>query len=183
MLYESVVYEYRIKTAIYPGSHIDIAPSMVIPKVTYIDNFKGAIDFFKHIDTIKQYIDKNKQYRGLFEITFIGADYNKPLNIKQVDLIISQYAGFVGQATKQLVKVGGTLLCNDSHGDATLVKFDKDYELIGVVDYKNKIQINNLENYFVSPKDKSIDFNLVKKKMKGLKYKVMAENYLFRRIQ
>lgn len=45
-LYTIVVDEYAIKTAIYPGSHLDIAPSMVIPKVTYIDNFKGSINFF-----------------------------------------------------------------------------------------------------------------------------------------
>jgi hypothetical protein len=32
----------------------------------------------------------------------------------------------VAQATKQFLKVGGILLCNDSHGDATLVRFDED---------------------------------------------------------
>ncbi len=40
--------------------------------------------------------------------------------IEPVDLIISQYAGFVGQETKRYLKEGGILLCNDSHGDATL---------------------------------------------------------------
>lgn len=181
-LYKSVEKEYCIKTAIYPGSHIDIAPSMVIPKVTYIDNFKGTIRFFKDIETIKKYIEQHKEYPGQFEITFIGEDYNKPLNIEPVDLIISQYGGFVGQATKQLLKDGGILLCNDSHGDATLARFDKDYELLGVVDYKNKVQKNNLEQYFILPKDKPIDLNIVREKMKGLKYVVNADNYLFRKV-
>ncbi len=44
-LYESVVKQFSIKSAIYPGCHIDITPSIVIPNVTYIDNFKGAIKF------------------------------------------------------------------------------------------------------------------------------------------
>lgn len=76
---------------------------MVIPKVTYIDNFKGAIKFFKHIDTIKEYIEQHKEYKDSCEIDFIGQDYTQPLKIEQVDLIISQYAGFVGQETKNIL--------------------------------------------------------------------------------
>ncbi len=133
-LYRIVADEYDIKIAIYPGSHIDIAPSMVIPKVIYIDNFKGAIKFFKHLDSIKEYIEKNKEYSAPAEIKFLGQDYNQPLDIEKVDLIISQYAGFVGQAAKDSLKIGGILLCNDSHGDASLAKDDEDYKLIAVIE-------------------------------------------------
>lgn len=182
-LYKVVVKEYGINTAIYPGSHIDIAPSIVIPKVTYIDNFKGAISFFKHMDTIKEYIEQNKEYEDECEIDFMGQDYTQPLKIEEVDLIISQYAGFVGQATKQALKVGGILLCNDSHGDATLARFDEDLELIGIMGNENKIQNKNLEEYFILPMGKTIDLEIVRKKMKGLKYKLVAENYIFRKIK
>lgn len=181
-LYRVVVKEYDIHTAIYPGCHIDIAPSMVVPKVTYIDNFKGAIYFFKHMDSIKEYIEQNKEYTDSCEISFIGQDYTQTLKIDEADLIISQYAGFVGQATKQFLKVGGILLCNDSHGDATLARFDENFEFIGIIDSKNKIKNNNLKNYFVLPNGKSIDLKTVKEKMKGLKYTLIAENYLFRKI-
>lgn len=180
-LYKAVAKEYNICSAIYPGSHIDIAPSMVIPKVTYIDNFKGAISFFKDMDSIKEYVEQNKEYAENSEIAFIGEDYSQPLKIKEVDLIISQYAGFVSQATKQYLKGGGILLTNDSHGDATLARFDKDFEFIGIVDNKNKIQSKNLEQYFILPKERSINFEKVKEKMKGPKYKLVAENYLFRK--
>ena len=182
-LYSAVAKEYDIHTAIYPGSHIDIAPSMAIPKVTYIDNFKGAISFFKHLDIIKEYIEQNKEYQYPCEIYFIGQDYTQPLEIEEVDLIISQYAGFVGQSTKHFLKVGGILLCNDSHGDATLARFDEDFEFIGIVDSNNKIQNSNLDNYFVLPKEKPIDLKAVREKMKGLKYALVAENYLFRKIK
>ena len=45
-IYSLVAKKYNIKRALYPGSHIDISPSMVIPEVTYVDNFKGTIKFF-----------------------------------------------------------------------------------------------------------------------------------------
>jgi len=180
-LYEVVAKEYDIYSAIYPGSHIDIAPSLVIPKVIYIDNYKGAIKFFKHIDVIKEYIDRKKEYSTSSEIVFIGQDYTNFLKMEEVDLIISQYAGFAGQATKYLLKVGGILLCNDSHGDATLARFDEDFEFIGIIDNENKIYRNNLEDYFRAPKGKEVDLELVRREMKGIKYKLVADNYLFRK--
>lgn len=181
-LYKVIAKKYNICSAIYPGSHIDISPSLVIPTVTYIDNFKGAIEFFKHIESIKEFIEQNKEYLDPYKIDFIGQDYTQLLDIAQVDLIISQYAGFVGQETKQFLKIGGILLCNDSHGDATLAKSDEDFEFIGVIDKGNRIETKNLEKYFKLPKEKEINLNMVKEKMKGLKYTVTAENYLFRKV-
>lgn len=123
-LYKAVAQKYTIRSALYPGSHIDIAPSLVMPKVIYVDNFKGAIKFFKNMDLIKEYIIENKKYEEPCDIIFMGQDYTGELDVGPVDLIISQYAGFVGQATKKYLKKGGILLCNDSHGDATLSRFD-----------------------------------------------------------
>ena len=182
-LYKVVVDEYDIKTAIYPGSHIDITPSLVIPKVIYIDNFKGTINFFNHIESIKEYLKKNSNYSVPCKVIFLDQDYNLPLNIKKVDLIISQYAGFVGQATKDYLKVGGILLCNDSHGDASLANLDDDFKLIGIIDNKNKIQKQNLGKYFILPKEKPINIKKIKENMQGLKYKNTANNYLFRKLK
>jgi hypothetical protein len=36
-------------------------------------------------------------------------------------------------ATKQFLKLGGIILCNGSHGDATLARFDEDFKFIGIV--------------------------------------------------
>lgn len=181
LLYKAVAVEYGSRKAIYPGSFIDISPSLVIPDVTYIDNFKGAIRFFKQMDGIKNYVEKNKEYPEACEISFIGEDYTEPLEIGQVDLIISQYAGFVGQETKQYLKPGGILLCNDSHGDATLARFDDDFEFIGIVNDKNEIETGQLDRYFKRPRGKEMDLATVKKTMKGWNYSVAAENYLFRK--
>ncbi|HPJ22363.1 MAG TPA: hypothetical protein PLP30_09700 [Clostridia bacterium] len=177
-LYKAVATEFSVKSAAYPGSFIDISPSLVIPEVTYIDNFKGAVKFFRDIDSIKEYIEANKEYTEQTHIDFIGQDYTDPMNIDKVDLIISQYAGFVGQATKYLLKKGGILLCNDSHGDATLAKHDE-YEFIGVVNNSNVIVRKDLDKYFRLPGGKPVDIEKVKQSMKGPKYTSSAANYLF----
>lgn len=182
-IYKVVAKKYKIKSAIYPGSHIDIAPSLVIPKVIYVDNFKGAIKFFSKMESIKKYIVENKEYKSLCEIDFIGQDYNKELNVEEVDLIISQYAGFVGQATKKYLKIGGILLCNDSHGDATLANFDEDFEFIGIIGKNNKISNVKLNQYFVLSRNRTVELTKVKEKMKGPKYKLTVENYLFCKIK
>ena len=181
-LYRLIANEFNIQVALYPGSHIDIDPSLVIPKVTYIDNFKGEIKFFKNIDGINSFLENNKEYPTSCELPFFGEDYSKTLDIDKVDLIISQYAGFVGQATKKYLKPCGILLCNDSHGDATLSRFDDNYKLIGIVESNNKIKTNSLEEYFKLPKEKKINLDIVKTKMKGFKYIKRAENYIFRKI-
>ncbi len=181
-LYQIVSEKYNIASALYPGSHIDIAASLVIPKVIYVDNFKGAISFFKDMELIKGYINENKEYTELCDIDFLGRDYTEDLGVEPVDLIISQYAGFVGQATKKYLKSGGILLCNDSHGDATLAKFDDDFEFVGVIDRNNHIIDSQLDDYFILRGNKNIDLVKVKEKMKGPKYKLMTENYLFRKI-
>ncbi len=181
-LYKAVQKEFSIKSALYPGSHIDIAPSLVIPNVIYVDNFKKTIAFFKNMDSIKQFINENKKYPESCSIDFLGQDYTNELHINQVDLIISQYAGFVGQATKKYLKSGGILLCNDSHGDATMAKFDNEFEFLGVIGRNNKFTKRNLEEYFVLSKNTKVDLIKVKEKMKGPKYKLMTENYIFRKL-
>ncbi len=178
-LYRAVAEKFNIASALYPGSHIDIAPSFVIPKVTYIDNFKGAIAFFRNIDKIRAFIASQKTYEEACEVVFYGKDYSEKIETEKVDLIISQFAGFVGQATKEYLKDGGILLCNDSHGDATMAFLDDDYELVGTVDSRYRIITTDLDKYFCFARKRDIDKEKVLKSMKGPKYKHMADNYLF----
>ena len=185
-LYKVVAQTFQIEAAIYPGSHVDITPSFVIPKITYIDNFSGSIKFFADLESIRGYIDQHKDYAQPCEVAFLPNDYTDEMEIAPVDLIISQYAGFVGQSTKQYLKPGGIMLCNDSHGDATHAKMDADYEFLGVVENNEngyRINFDEISKYFLLPKEKQIDLNIVRSKMKGLKYSTNAENYVFRKIR
>lgn len=182
-LYRMIASEFDVKKALYPGSHIDIGPSLFIREVTYIDNFKGAIKFFKKNQEIMDYINDEKEYKEESNLVFLGENYEDEQEIEKVDLIISQYAGFVCKATKRYLKKNGILLCNDSHGDATMTYFDKDFKLIGVVSGKNKIERNSLDKYFKLSKGRNIDLNEVVSAMKGPKYKYQAQNYLFEKIR
>lgn len=182
-LYKMIAEKLTVKSAIYPGSHIDIMPSLFIPNVVYIDNFKGAIRFFTYIDEIKAHLNQQKTYAEDCSILFFGQDYSQFLDIPKCDLIISQFAGFSGQATKQHLRTGGYLLCNDSHGDATLARFDDDFKLVGAIDASNTIDDANLEKYFALPKNHLVDLNAVKNNMKGPRYSFTSENYLFQKLR
>lgn len=181
-LYRNVAKKFDVKSALYPGSHIDIMPSLIIPKVTYIDSFKGSISFFKDMKSIMDYVNTHKEYKSESDLTFIGGDYKDDYEIEEVDLLISQFAGFIGQDTKRYLKSGGILLCNDSHGDATLAYCDDDYEFIGVIDSRYKINSECLDDYFKFARQRPIDVEKVLKTMKGPKYKKKTGNYLFRKI-
>lgn len=177
-LYQVIKNKYKIKSALYPGSHIDIAASLIIEDVIYVDNYKGAISFFKDMPDVIAYINQNKSYKTDSQINFIGKDYYGLKVDEKVELIISQYAGFVGQATKSHLKKGGILLCNDSHGDATLAYLYDDFELIGVIDTRYKILEDHLETYFKYKKDRPIDKDKVLRTMKGPKYSLNPSNYI-----
>ncbi|MGE6490632.1 hypothetical protein ACQKD4_02905 [Exiguobacterium sp. NPDC077395] len=180
-VYETIASTFDVKRALYPGSHVDIAPSLVIPHVIYVDSFKGTIRFFKNLEMVQELVNERKEYDERCTIEFFGQDYTQPLDIEPVDLIISQYAGFVGQATKDYLKPGGILLCNDSHGDATLARFDEAFELIGVIGSANELVQTGLDEYFQLPKGKVVDIAEVKKTMKGPQYTKQVENYVFQK--
>lgn len=94
-IYKTVAKEYKVQSEIYPDSHIDILPSLVIPKVIYVDNFKGTMSFFKQMDVIKKFIASHKEYEEVPCIEFLGQDYTKSIEIEPVDLIISQYVSML----------------------------------------------------------------------------------------
>ncbi len=181
-IYKIVKDTFDLKSAIYPGSYIDIVPSLILEEVTYIDNFKKANTFFKQKNEIVKYIEENKEYSNPSYINFIYDDYSKVSNIEMVDLIISQYAGFVGQETKQFLKIGGILLANDSHGDATLAYLDESYQFIATLD-NDIITFDNLEKYFFLSRKRMINLSEVNEKQKGPKYINNAQNYIFKKIK
>lgn len=73
------------------------------------------------------------------------------------------------------------MLCNDSHGDATLARFDETFELIGVMGSTNELIQTGLGEYFRLPKGKDVDVAEVKKTMKGPMYTKLVENYVFQK--
>ncbi|MBD3255797.1 MAG: hypothetical protein GF383_11940 [Candidatus Lokiarchaeota archaeon] len=187
-IFKLIIEEFQIEKAIYPGSYIHIAPSFYIPEVVYIDSFKKTEKFFID-DSILELINQNKSYKGETKLRFYLEDFYKliPEPLSSFDLLISQYSGFVSQCCKKYLKPEGFLVANNSHGDASMVSFDNDFKLIGVIYYSNnkyRYTTKHLEKYFI-PKHEGYRATIayVKEKMKGIVYTKSPSAYIFRKVR
>ena len=185
-LFEIIADNYNVQRALYPGSFVHITPSFVFPDVVYVDNDKQAKKFFSTPE-IYTFIGERKIYPHEARVSFHFADYRNGCNepFETFDLLISQYAGFVGQYCKQYLKTDGFLLANNSHGDAGMAAIDEDYQLLAVFSAKNekyKISANNLDEYFVPKSQVGITKEYLEKLQKGIGYKKTAGVYLFQKV-
>ncbi len=186
-LFSAVHAEVGGSSVLYPGSYVDIAPSMVFPDVTYVDVDKRARSFFGDDAGIQSILRTN----GVDDrpgIRFIHADYTSDLDLPTAsfDLLVSLYAGFVSEFCTQYLKIGGALLVAPSHGDVAMASIDDRYELIGTVksvsgDYR--ITFDDLDSYLVPKADVTITRDSLHDSGRGIAYTRSAFAYLFRRIQ
>ncbi len=186
-LFTEIVKKYHPQKALYAGSYTHITPSFVIPHVVYVDSYKKAQKFFDR-DEVLAYIKERKVYPEDPTVIFHLSDYTKDFGEEEnsFDLLISQYAGFISQACKKYLKIGGILATNNSHGDASMAFLDDDYEFIGVYNRKSDtcytISKENLEAYFVPKKmDKEITKEYLEEIQRGIGYTKSPSGYLFQR--
>ena len=161
-----------------------ITPSLIFSNVTYADSFRNTHKFFEDKGTI-DFIKKNKEYLADPVIRFYQQDYNNPFKelSKEFDLVISQYAGFVGQAAKPYLKQGGLLVCNNSHGDASMASLDPDFELIAIyrrrTDDKFSISDKKLKEFLIPKNGIQPSKNQLIKSMRGIAYtKALLDTFL-----
>ncbi|MFC1951194.1 hypothetical protein ACFLXN_02155 [Chloroflexota bacterium] len=185
-LFQKLAGKYRIKNVLYPGSFVHITPSLVFPRVVYVDSYKKAEDFFKD-PSICTYIQEHKNYSQEAEVLFHKSDYNKNFGEKECsfDLLISQWAGFISKACKKYLKIGGLLVANNSHRDASMASIDNDYEFIAV--YNNRgnnytISGRNLDQYFVRKSNTMVTKEYVENAKRGISYRKTASGYIFKRV-
>jgi hypothetical protein len=186
-LFQLLAEKYNVQRVLYAGSFVHVTPSFVFPDVVYVDNDNGAKKFFGN-SNFRKYVVRRKSYPQDPKIIYHFVDYRNGLEEedKSFDLLISQYAGFVGQYCKRYLKKGGLLLANNSHGDAGVAALDEDYELIAValvLNGKYRISENKLEDYFVPKSEKA---NVTKEYLielqRGIGYEKSASAYIFRRV-
>lgn len=186
-LFRELKKKFNITKVFYPGSHVHIAPSLIFSDVTYADSFRNTHKFFEDQKTI-EFIVKNKEYPETPSVRFYQQDYYKPFKDldNDFDLIISQYAGFVGQATKLYLKIGGLLVCNNSHGDASMASLDTDFELVAVytrkTDDKFSISDKNLQEYLIPKKGVEPTKEQLMKSMRGIAYTKSPSGYIFKKV-
>ena len=185
-LFREIKTMFNSKKILYPGCYIHITPSLIFPDVTYVDSFRNTNKFYENLE-IKKFIEKNKEYTEKSKFKFYLQDYSKdlPEELESFDLIISLYGGFVGQAVKKYLKKGGILVCNNSHGDATMASLDSAYELIAIYnrksDKKFTISSKNLNEYLILKKKITITKKDLEKTMKGIAYTKSPSGYVFRK--
>jgi hypothetical protein len=187
-LFRELKKKFNIDKVFYPGSYVHITPSLIFANVTYADSFNNTFKFYESANVL-EYLKKTKEYPEKPIIRFYQQDYIKPFIelTEEFDLVLSQYAGFVGQSVKTYLKKGGLLVCNNSHGDASMASLDLDYELIGV--YRRKtdkefiISEKNLLNYMIPKRGVKPTKEQLTNTMKGIAYTKSASGYIFRKIK
>lgn len=185
-LFREIKKKFDPQKVLYPGSYVHITPSLIFSDVTYVDSFKNTDKFYKSLE-VRKYIDKNKEYKDEPKFFFYHQNYAKPLPLKlrSFDLVISQFAGFVGQDVKKYLRKGGILVCNDSHGDASMAFLDKDYELIAVYERKSDdrfvISDKDLGECFIPKRKIKITKTLINESMKGMAYTRSPSGYIFKK--
>jgi len=186
-LFQLLAEKYPIVRVLYPGSFVHVTPSFVFPMTVYVDNDKQAKKFFAD-PAVYDFIASRKLDDQPASVTFHAADYSADFGEadKSFDLLISQYAGFVSQHCKRYLKIGGLLLANNSHGDASLASLDSDFTLASVVthrDGKFRLSENDLDSYFIPRSDKiAITKEYIGQIRRGVAYTKSPQAYIFRRM-
>jgi len=155
--------------------------------VVYVDNDKEAKQFFDNPSNY-EFVTKRKHYTEPTSIKFHAVDYQTGIDEpdQSFDLLISLTAGFVSLHGKRHLKVGGLLLVNDAHGDATMASLDEDLQLIeygNQTEGKYTLSDMYLDTYFVTKAETELSREWVMKHLRGFKFRKMADVYLFRRIK
>lgn len=182
--------EFRCVVGLYPGCYVHVTPSFYLPTVIYVDTAPRARHFFRSGAALRV-IDEQKTFPGPATVRFHPQDYRLPLPVEDgtVDLLVSQYAGFVSDACSRYLRAGGLLVVNNSHGDAGLASVDPAFELVGVFlrdDDHFRLSTDRLGDYFVRTSAAPLpDRRDIRDYLKGLdhplSYRKAADDYLFRK--
>jgi len=186
-LFAAVADAVDVKTVLYPGSYVDIAPSLIWPSVTYVDIDRRAEQFFADHDGVNEALVERGVDSDLHDVRFIPGDYTKDLNLAEdsFDLLVSLYAGFISEHCTRYVRPDGFLLVNPSHGDAAMASIDGRYRLRAVVVSRSRrysVRTNELETYLVPKRAIEVTVELLHDTGRGVAYTKSPFAYLFERI-
>jgi hypothetical protein len=125
--------------------------------VTYVDIDKRTPRFFAEEEAVADLVRTKRAAHNALNsrtpsVSFHHLDCSTPLPIEMgsVNLLISMYAGFISEHCTKYLRKGGLLLCNNSHGDASLASLDPTLHLLAVVncrDEKYSLITTDLDSY------------------------------------
>lgn len=184
-LFATIRETFQPRSALYPGSFADVAPSFVIEDVTYVDNDRRAAQFFSDREGVGELIATHRKSEDPARWRFIATDYRNELPVADdsVELLISLYAGFVSDACTRYLRPGGLLLANTSHGDASVVALDDRYELAAAVLSRSgayRIVTDDLGRFLQPKRPEDATAARIRAAGRGVAYTTPAFAYLFR---
>lgn len=184
-LFRGLVERYGIASALYPGSFVHVTPSFVIPTVVYSDSDKRAAGFFAAPDLL-DLVRTSREYGGEPTIRFHAGDFESAIDEPEgsFDLLISQYSGFVSRAAKRFVRLGGYLVANNSHGDASMAALDPAWRLVAV--YRRRAERftfsdADLKTYMVPKRGEPPTATELEASMRGPAFTRTVAGYVFER--
>ncbi len=158
-LFAAIADVVRPRSVLYPGSYVDIAPSVFFDDVVYVDIDKRAARFFAQQPQVLQLIGEKRARLGRPELCRVGfehRDYRTPLDVDNgpVELLISLFAGFISEHCTRYLAPGAHLLVNDRLGDASMASLDPSLHLVGVVlDHEDgdgyRVSTDDLDDYLI----------------------------------
>ena len=191
-LFDAVAQQLPATTPVlYPGSYVDIAPSVWFDTVTYIDTDKRAARFFAETDAVHELVrDKRRSVATRateLHLRFHHADYTDPVPAQDQSsgLLVSLYAGFISEHCTEALATGGTLLVNPSHGDTAMASIDPRYQLSGVINARSgryQITTDDLDTYLIPKKRQNVTVEGLHASGRGIAYTRGAFAYLFTRV-
>ncbi|MEZ5343805.1 MAG: hypothetical protein R2706_20925 [Acidimicrobiales bacterium] len=176
---------------LYPGSYVDIGPSVWFDDVTYVDMDKRAARFFAETTSVTELVMAKRHAAGAapapVAVAFHHLDYRDALPIEpgSIGLLASLYAGLVSEHCTELLSTGGHLLVNPSHGDAAMASIDQRYELAGVViarDGDYRVDTKNLNEYLQPKKAQTLSAESIRQSGRGIAYTRSPFAYLFSKV-
>ena len=181
-LFQQVARFAIVERALYPGSYVHLTPSVVFDDVVYVDTDPKAKRFFREIDAVRALVSDLRGSPQPVSIAFHGTDYAQvPEQAASFDLLISLYAGFVSEACGWLLRPGGLLLANDSHGDASMAALDPRFELAGAFTRRDRLRTEELDTYLQPRSGRSTTVEELRRTGRGVAVTRDVKAYLFRR--
>lgn len=178
---------FGCKSALYPGSFDHVTPAFVFPRTCFVDMDSEAARFFAD-PGLSELVAQRKEYEEGASVRFHAADYEEGQAEadESFDLLISLNAGFVSQHCKRYLKVGGVLLVNNLHGDASMARLDPDYALVGAVNGRGErfsLVETDLASYFVPKRDLAVTREYLTRTRRGVAFTRRAFAYAFQRVR
>lgn len=183
-LFAQIAATWPVRTALYPGSYVDLSPATAIESVIFVDTDARAAAYFRDEGLIKADLGEAARSGAESRIGFHQQDYSTPLPVAEasVDLLISLYAGFVWDACGRYLAPHGLLLANASHGDASIAALDPTLRLVAAVHQRAgryRLDTADLDSYLIPKRPSQADPDAIRRAGCGIAYTRPAFAYLF----